>query len=197
VTGDGVLPSQMAIEEQALATHIKHRLEVIQSRHNFNPQVNGQQVAHLPEVAKAYGEFQTLLRLVEVFHLQAYVGDPPYDPAGLNPTKRHVARKARPVHVYFARKDGTTYWKIGSSLEPLNRIKAVQTGNDGTIRVRYVVPGGGKVLETRLKRILRRWKTRDRGSSQKGEWFDLTPVYVKSLVTQLRGGAEEIPLPSN
>ena len=186
----------MAIEEKDLAARLQRRLSVIQQRHNFNPKCRAQQIRHIPEVAKAYGAFQELLRLIDAFQLQSMVNIP-YDPQGLHPTKKHEARKLLPVHVYFARKDGTTIWKVGSSKEPPSRVKQVQTGNDGTIHVRYVVTDGGRQLEELIKKRLQPWKTRNRNDPKNGEWFDLDPLYVKELVRCLQAGVTEFDLPSN
>ncbi len=138
------------------------------------------------DVVTAYGEFRAVLDAIDRLRMRIEV---PHDPRGLTPTRRRKQRVARPVHVYFARKGGTTHWKIGSSINPNLRVRAVQTGNDGELYLVHVVKGvDGRALERRLKWSLRHRKTRDRNDPQKGEWFAMAPTYVTRLVRHLRAG---------
>lgn len=175
----------------ALTAHIEGRLAAIQARHNFDPASNARQVTgHPVEIVVAYGRFRELLGVVDKLGLRVHV---PFDPSGLRPAAHREVRGVRPVHVYFARKDGTTVWKIGSSITPHARVKSVATGNEGPIGLRYEVayrtPLDGRVMERRLKRHFQAFKTRDRHSSTKGEWFDLAPGVVIDTVQQLKAGA--------
>jgi hypothetical protein len=176
-----------------LVTHVQNRLKDIQARHNFNPDAGHNQVRALPELARAYGQFEELLSLIDELHLHIPV---PYDPVGLQPSEHQALRADRQVHVYFIQKDGTNFWKIGSSTNPNQRVNSIQTGNEGPISVRHIIENGGEELETLLQRRLQPWKTRDRNDTEKGEWFELDPVYVSSIIPSLRAGMTEFPLPT-
>lgn len=173
-----------------LTTYVEKRLVAIQARHNFDPAGGARQVAgHPVEIVAAYGRFRELLGVVDKLALCVRV---PFDPSGLRPVARRAVREAAPVCVYFARRDRTTVWKIGSSITPATRVKAVATGNDGPIRLRYEVvyptPTDGRVMERRLKRHFQAYKTRDRHSSIKGEWFDLPQQIVIDTIQRLKTG---------
>jgi hypothetical protein len=178
------------MRRSALVEHVRKRLDAIQRRHNFNPQRRASQVRHLrhlPDVITTYGEFVELVRLIDKLGLHIPV---PYDPAGLKPTQHHEARALVPIDVYFARKDNTTFWKIGSSIHPLKRVRSVATGNDGPLTLIYTVRSAdGRALERQLKKHLQPFKTRDRHHLHKGEWFDLDPRIVQTIVRRLRAGS--------
>lgn len=86
--------------------------------------------------------------------------------------------------VYFLRVQGTTIRKIGFTTNPLARERANQTGSSASLIWEYSVRGD-RTLEKRLHTLNRKSKTRDKNSSVKGEWFDLTTCNNKRDLARL------------
>jgi hypothetical protein len=167
----------------ALNEYVSARLAAIQVAHNFNP--SGSLKAIPQHLSRVYGQFQELLRIADAFELDVKV---PYDPSGLTPIANAARRAKRPVAIYFARQLEASIWKIGSSINPIQRVKAVQTGCHVPLSLVHVLWGDGRLREKLVKRHLQPFKTRDRHNPQSGEWFQLNPALVHDIVQSLRAG---------
>lgn len=158
-------------------TYVLSRLSSIQKRFNFNPAVGRKQVRGASaERALAYGQFSELLNLARKFNW----GDVPYDPTGHIGTTKPADNKD---FVYFARLANTQIYKIGHSKTPYKRVASVQLGNDCRLIVVAVIDGG-RELERKIHKLLRRYKTRDAHKTGKGEWFELSQETFEGVIKQ-------------
>lgn len=164
--------------------YVKKQLESIQSRYNFSPTDSIKQVPDHSEYMVAYGRFKELCNIIKKLKLDFKI---PYDPSGLTPLQHLAKIKVRKTYVYFSRKENTTIWKLGSSIYPTKRTNSVQTGNDSTLELVYEAEAP-RVVERNLKKYLRKFKTRDKNNTVKGEWFNLPPETVKDIVQQIKSG---------
>jgi len=89
----------------------------------------------------------------------------------------------RKDHLYFIQEKGTGYIKIGRSVDPKRRLRALQTGNGSTLKLVAVFEGQGN-LETHLHDTLASWRL-------KGEWFhyDCVGSIPTDLYEQIEWGA--------
>jgi hypothetical protein len=69
--------------------------------------------------------------------------------------------------------------KIGMSIDPPTRMRALQTGSSRPLELLFFWPGGEKE-ETR-------WHERFHAKRGEGEWFSLTPADVEIIRTEVRG----------
>jgi len=170
-----------------IAAYVSERLGKIQSKYNFNPLIGAKQVEGAsPLVTRDFGKFQELMHLVKVLKVSVGI---PYDEKGLDPKESKVIPTEKAKTVYFARVQGSNIWKVGCSQNPYNRVSALQVGHDGHLSVVMTLPGGFE-LETLFKRYLRKYKSRDR-NHRKGEWFNIDPLKLKRLVSQVRKEGSE------
>ena len=80
-----------------------------------------------------------------------------------------------PQYIYLIQKNAEAIYKIGISDNPLKRVKQLQTGNSARLHLIEVFPvANAPVIEKRLHRLLMFHRC-----SPRGEWFKLTPEYVK------------------
>ncbi len=68
------------------------------------------------------------------------------------------------MSVYFIRNSRTESIKVGYSVDPYERLATLQTGNEDTLTMEAVMPGGMEVE----KRLHHRWEAH----SIRGEWFE-------------------------
>jgi hypothetical protein len=74
-----------------------------------------------------------------------------------------MARSKRPSHLYFIQSDVTGHIKIGRSVDPQRRIRALQTGSPHKLKLVHYFEGLGW-REPALHEELSRWRV-------EGEWF--------------------------
>ncbi len=161
--------------------YLSEQLRNIQAKYNFNPSKGSVQVTgQATEVHRAFGKFQFIVELVRKFELDICI--PEQNETG-NLIEKPLQKQER--YLYLTQKDTSNVWKLGWSKQPNVRKKQLQTGNDGTLHSRYKLENG-VVIEKYLKRALRKYKTRDRDSSTKGEWFKFSTRFVRALVAFLK-----------
>ncbi len=121
--------AEVSLED--LTEYIQHRLDLIQTRRNFDVDLGAAQVQGLPaDFREDYQRFDELVRQVRKFGLPVRVG------RAVDPGLPVVTR-----YVYFARVRGTDEWKIGNSAKPQARKKQLETGNSRNLHVRFKVIG--------------------------------------------------------
>ena len=159
------------------------RLKAIQKRHNFNPKAGASQLSGRAELMQPYGRFRELIEMASKLRLPIRV---PYNPLAKGAGEVSVRVETK---LYVARKfDGgvaTDVYKVGYSKDPYERVGAsLQTGNDGNLVVCKLLPGD-RLLESKLKFKLRKYKTRDLNNDKKGEWYRLGNDLLMSIVDEL------------
>jgi hypothetical protein len=88
--------------------------------------------------------------------------------------------ESKPQYIYLIQKNTESIYKIGISDNPLKRVKQLQTGNSARLHLIKIFPvANARAIEKRLHRLLMFHRC-----SPRGEWFKLTPEYVK-LVTEI------------
>jgi len=86
-------------------------------------------------------------------------------------------------HLYFIQEQGTGHIKIGRSVNPSRRLRALQTGNGKKLKLVAVFKGKGD-SELFLHEYLKEWRL-------KGEWFSYECVgsIPPSFYEQIEWGA--------
>jgi hypothetical protein len=165
---------------ESVSKLIKKKLKQVQQRNNFDPSIGAEQIRGLSEgIQRDFGRFVLLLELIKELKLDIEI---PFSPDGISPGSTNTSNE---TFVYFIQRDSLPIWKIGFSKDPEKRCHNLQTGNDGSMWLRFKVPGG-RQLEAQLKRSLSKFKTRDRNHTQKGEWFELSLDTVKKIIRYLK-----------
>lgn len=145
----------------------------LQRARDFNPTWGARQVYGCPdpEMQRDYGAFVELLRLAKSFSVELDLSDSPC-----------ISEKKALSHVYFARLENTSVWKIGVSREPLRRMRSLQTGNQDRLRVRYRIPGE-RALEQAILQYTVHYRCRGRGGK---EWRSgLTREDVRRIIRRV------------
>lgn len=153
-----------------LRDHLNHRLEVLQKKRNFDPNLGVEQVTAVQEARLDFGMFAEILAIGRKFSLNLTIPQGGY---------RRVDSERK---VYFQQERGTTRWKVGNSINPKRRRDTFQTGNASHLKLRYTVTGG-YAMETAVKRYLKKYAVGGGGGT---EWYDLDPNLVRELVSSLK-----------
>lgn len=166
---------------------IGNRLEAIQRRFNFNPELGAEQVDDGDrEMQRLYGQFSLLLELNQKARLGIEV---PYDPEGLTPEAKAQLRALKQKYLYFCQVFETQEWHIGHSFNTYKRRRALQTGNPRYLILRHKVAAGTssqqfRELERQVHQHLRNFSIPGRSK----KWFFLPTARVQSLVDRLQAG---------
>lgn len=175
-----------------LAAYLVGRIQEIQIKHNFDPQTGAEQINGRPTLVAVYSEFSTLRTVAKLAQVELEI---PWDPLGLNEGVPHKSEPDASV-VYFVLADepvvnGLSIWKIGHTKNMTRRLGEVQTGNHRTLATRITVPGGF-LLESRFKHYYRKYKTRARNKSHKGEWIAINSDQLRADLARFREVGEAI-----
>lgn len=167
---------------------VQRRMGEIQEKYNFNPSRGAEQVRTRPELREVFAEFKALVGLCKKMGFEIA-----YNPDGV--TQSQVVVSEPCAYLYFLQVAGTTTWKVGKTIHPDQRKGQLQVAHDQRLGLMHLVrqpsESAAFALERRVKHHLRSQKTRDK-NRRRGEWFDVEPADVLSLVEKLRAGDESV-----
>lgn len=71
-------------------------------------------------------------------------------------------------HVYFIKAKKVNLVKVGAARNPAQRLKSLQIGSPVELKLLFVIPYGGYMIESKLHKDFKQFHNH-------GEWFNYTP----------------------